>query len=192
MYSWIARWIFLLWDALLIFWAVVAMTTAPGIQRESSEFRFLQVAIQVVGLWMLFGSSHLLRKTVLADRLLLPGTGVAISGLALTVAGMLFSGWARLAGGRNWSSAVISPNGKQLIRNGPYRLVRYPIYTGIIFAALGTAIVFLRAECFAGVALIAVGFWLRMRIEEEFMLQQYGEEYARYRSTVRALIPFVY
>ena len=192
MYSWIARWIFLLWDALLIFWAVVAMTTAPDMQRQSSESRFLQIAIQVVGFWMLFGSTHLLRKTVLSDRLLPPHTDVAVSGLVVTMAGMLFSAWARLAGGHSRSRDAANQQEDKLFRNGPYKLVRYPIYTGIIVAALGTAIVFLRAECFAGVALIAIGFWLRLRIEEEFMLRQYGEEYARYRSTVRALIPFVY
>lgn len=192
MYSWIARWIFLLWDALLVFWAVMAMTSAPGVQRRGSESRFLQVAIQVVGLWMLFGSSHLLRKTILADRLLPPDTEVAVSGLALTIVGMLFSAWARIADWRNGSNAVTSRQGHPLIHKGPYNLVRYPIYSGIIFAALGTAIVFLRAECFVGAALIATGFWLRMRMEDEFMLQQFGEEYARYRSSVRALIPFVY
>lgn len=168
------------------------MTAVPGVQRQSTGSRLLQVAIQVVGLWMLFGSSHLFRKTALSDRLLPPDTEVAVSGLALTIIGMLFSAWGRIAGGRNWRNAVASQQREGLLPRGPYRLVRYPIYSGIIFAALGTAIVFLRAECFVGAALIATGFVLRMRMEEEFMLQQFGEKYARYRSSVRALIPFVY
>lgn len=191
MYGWIARWIFLLWDALLIVWAVASMTSKPTVRQQGPQSRFFQIAIQVVGLWMIFGSPVWLRGTALADRLFPADSGIAVCGLSLTLAGMLFCGWARWTIGRNWSGTVTLKQDHELIRNGPYRVVRHPIYTGLIFAALGTAIVFLRAECLAGVLLIALGFWLKLRVEEQFMLEQFGEEYARYRNRVRALIPFV-
>ena len=69
--------------------------------------------------------------------------------------------------------------------------MHHPVYVGMILASLGKAIVFLRADCFAGILLIAIAFWFKLRIEERFMLQQFGEENARYRGRVRALIPFV-
>lgn len=191
MYFWIARWIFLLWDALLVAWAVAIMTSKPSAQSQDSEFHLLQIGIQVLGLWMIFGSPFLLRKTIFADRLLPAHTDVAVLGLLLTVAGMLLTAWARILIGSHKKNAVVPRRGNVFVRKGPYRMARHPIYTGLIFATLGTAIVFLRAECFAGALLVAVGFWFKLRSDERLMLQQFGEEYARYRNEVRALIPFI-
>lgn len=191
MYFWISRWIFLLWYALFVAWVIAAMTSKRSVQHQGSESRLLQIAVQVVAYWLLLGSPFWLRGTVMTDDLLPATSAVALFGLSLTTAGMLFCVWARITIGRNWSGAVTIKQDHQLIRTGPYRLVRHPIYTGLMTAALGTAIVFLRAECFAGVALMTLGFSYKLRIEEQFMLQQFGEEYARYREQVRALIPFV-
>ena len=63
------------------------------------------------------------------------------SGYGLLMAGMLFAGWARIFLGGNWSSSVTLKQDHTLIRSGPYRIVRHPIYTGLLVALLGTAIV---------------------------------------------------
>lgn len=188
MYFWIARWIFLLWAALLVAWVVTLMTSKPAGQQRNSESLYLQIAIQVIGLWLIFGSPFLLRRTIFVDRLLPAHTDVAVLGLLLTAAGMLLATWARILVGR----AETPRRGHIFIQKGPYRLARHPIYSGLTFAALGTAIVFLRAECFVGALLIALGFWFKLRSDERHMLQKFGEEYARYRNQVRALIPFIF
>jgi len=77
------------------------------------------------------------------------------------------------------------------VYRGPYRLVRHAIYAGGLLAMLGTAIVYGEAGCFLAVALAFVGWWLKTRREEEFMVQQFGEEYHRYQRNVKRLIPFV-
>ena len=197
MYFWIARWIFLLWDALLIAWAVSLMTSQPAIQTQNSESRIAQIAIQVFGMWMIFGSPFLLRRTILADRILPTRASIALLGLSFTVLGMLWAAYARITLGRNWNPSgregvMISRRGHRFIRRGPYRLARHPIYAGLIFAVLGTAIVYVRLECFAGALLVAIGLWFKLRSEEKFMLAHFSEDYARYQSEVRALIPFVY
>jgi protein-S-isoprenylcysteine O-methyltransferase Ste14 len=56
---------------------------------------------------------------------------------------------------------------------------------------LGTAFIYGIARCFVGVLAVGLAFWLKMQIEERFMLQQFGAQYADYRQHVRALIPFV-
>jgi len=117
--------------------------------------------------------------------------GTAWAGLTLMAAGMLLSFWARAAIGRNWSGAVTLKQNHELIRHGPYRLVRHPIYTGLILAALGTAVIYLRLSGFAGVIVIAAGLWYKLQLEERFMLQRFGDEYRQYRASVPALIPFV-
>ena len=109
----------------------------------------------------------------------------------LTVAGMLFSVWARLTLGRNWSGTVTIKQDHELIQRGPYRIVRHPIYTGMLLAMLGTAFIYGIARCFLGVPIVGLGFWLKVQIEEQFMVRQFGEQYVRYRQEVRALIPYI-
>ena len=73
----------------------------------------------------------------LRDRFLPVGLGVA-----LAAGGIAVAFWARWHLGTNWSGMVTLKEGHQLIRTGPYRAMRHPIYTGILLALLGTAITF--------------------------------------------------
>jgi protein-S-isoprenylcysteine O-methyltransferase Ste14 len=78
----------------------------------------------------------------------------------------------------------------RVVDTGPYRLVRHPIYTGLIAAMIATAL--LRPGLFgiAGVALIALSFVIKYRLEERFLMEELGPEYAAYRKRVPALVPF--
>jgi protein-S-isoprenylcysteine O-methyltransferase Ste14 len=55
--------------------------------------------------------------------------------------GLSFAVWARLRLGRNWSSVVTVKEDHQLIRGGPYAIVRHPIYTGLLLGFLGMALI---------------------------------------------------
>src|SRR6266436_2031298 len=59
---------------------------------------------------------------------------------AITTAGLLFTWWARVHLGTLWSDSVTTKAGHHVVDTGPYRLVRHPIYSGLILAALATAI----------------------------------------------------
>jgi len=78
-----------------------------------------------------------------------------------------------------------------IVDTGPYRLVRHPIYTGAIFAALATAFIKASPAAFLGFALIALGFWMTARVEERFLRQELGPEaYDAYSRRTPMLIPF--
>ena len=79
----------------------------------------------------------------------------------------------------------------ELVRSGPYALVRHPIYSGVLLALIGTTLAIGRWRGLPGLALIAAALLCKLTIEERFMSEQFGEAYARYRAEVPALIPFV-
>ena len=90
------------------------------------------------------------------------------------------------------SSNVVLKQDHTLVRSGPYRIVRHPIYSGILLGMLGSAIQRGGIRCFAGVLICVFSFWLKTRAEEQFMVQQFGEEYLLYRLKVKALVPFIF
>jgi len=129
-----------LWAALWIFWLISALTAKRSVQRQSSNSRMAQNLPVVLAFFLLFGRSfwpHWLHQRVFPQS----DTALPWLGLALTVAGLGFAVWARLWIGTNWSSTVTIKEQHELIQSGPYRLVRHPIYSGLLLAFLGTAIV---------------------------------------------------
>jgi protein-S-isoprenylcysteine O-methyltransferase Ste14 len=81
--------------------------------------------------------------------------------------------------------------GHELIRNGPYRYVRHPIYTGILLGLAGTVILIGEPIAVIGLLLILLAFLWKIRMEEQYLLEEFGDAYARYKSEVPALIPFL-
>ena len=113
------------------------------------------------------------------------------TGAALTVAGLLFSIWARRHLGANWSQSVTIKQGHELIVTGPYALVRHPIYTGLLTAFLGTAIATTQLRGLIAFALVAISLLYKLRLEEQWMRAQFGDTYAAYSRRVAALVPWI-
>ena len=81
--------------------------------------------------------------------------------------------------------------GHQLIRTGPYRFVRNPMYTGILIAFLGAVIAIGELLALFALAIGIVSIWVKIKAEEELLLEKFGEEYVHYKQEVKAIIPFV-
>jgi protein-S-isoprenylcysteine O-methyltransferase Ste14 len=108
----------------------------------------------------------------------------------LTAACFLFAWWARLTMGRLWSGLISRLPDHRIVDTGPFAIVRHPIYTAIIAAAFLLAIAQGTAEGLAGAVLFLVAFWLKARIEENFLRKELGAEpYDAYRRRVPMLLP---
>ena len=105
--------------------------------------------------------------------------------------GCCFAVWARVVLGRNWSGSVTVKENHVLVTRGPYRWVRHPIYSGVLLLLLGTVIVAGTVVTGMYVVVVALALWLKMRTEESFMQETFGERYRDYRQHVKALIPYV-
>jgi len=115
----------------------------------------------------------------------------------LVVAIALFSVWlvnsAARQLGKQWALAARLVEGHELIQDGPYRLVRNPIYTGMFGMLLATGLVMPRWIPLAIAILVFVaGTYIRIQREERLLRQAFGPEFDAYARRVPALIPGIY
>jgi protein-S-isoprenylcysteine O-methyltransferase Ste14 len=127
----------------------------------------------------------------LARRFLLDRREWTWAGMVLLLAGLGLAIWARRHLGSYWSGHNVIRADHRVIRNGPYAVVRHPIYAGLVLGMLGTAIFLGQWRGLLAVPLLLLACILKIRKEERWLLEDLGEEYARYRREVRALIPFI-
>jgi protein-S-isoprenylcysteine O-methyltransferase Ste14 len=175
-----------LWLSFLVIWSLWAFATKRTQTRERFASRIPYLVLTTAAFYAMFSRPV---PEWLRLRILPPNSAIANLGIALTAAGLLFAIWARAYLGRNWSGNVTIKVDHELIRSGPYRWVRHPIYSGIILAMLGTAINKGQLRCFIAVALLWIGFSLKSRIEEQFMVTTFGQEYEQYSRSTGAIIP---
>lgn len=178
------------WLATLIVWLLAAFINKRTVRIYRGVARVFQFALLIPAFFLIFDSD--LAIGFLGWRVV-PRTAIfEIIGLVLTLAGLGFALWARFFLGRNWSGEITVKRDHQLIRSGPYAIVRHPIYSGFLFALLGTAVAFGQIRGFIGLALAAIGWRLKSRVEERFMTEQFGDEYTAYEREVKALVPFIW
>ena len=93
--------------------------------------------------------------------------------------------------GRNLTPLPCPKEHAQLIVSGAYRIVRHPIYSGILFMAFGWGL-WLNSWLTVGYALLLFAFFdIKSRYEERLLVEKF-KEYTSYRMRVRKLIPFIY
>jgi protein-S-isoprenylcysteine O-methyltransferase Ste14 len=180
-----------LWTAWILYWYASARGTKATARVESAGSRWMHLLPLITGVLLVL-YSPIVPWPAMRAHVLPWGTSAYWIGVALLAAGLAFTVWARVHLGRNWSGIVTLKEGHELIRSGPYRWVRHPIYTGLLTAFVGNAIAYNAAGSFIGVALCGVSLVRKLRIEERFMRERFGEEYSRYAASTAALVPLVY
>jgi protein-S-isoprenylcysteine O-methyltransferase Ste14 len=178
------------WIAVGIVWLLAASTTKRAAKRYAGPGRVFQMALLLVAFLLMFYRRIPLGP--LEARVVPLSPASTAVGAVLAFGGLLFALWARFYLGRNWSAEITVKQDHQLIRTGPYAVVRHPIYSGFLFALLGTAIDAGVLRGFLALALAGAGWRLKSLVEERFMEQQFGAEYASYKRDVKALVPFIW
>lgn len=175
------------WYAFAVVWLIGAVKLKSTKATESDAARLYTSAVLILAGVLLFERGwHL---GILGTRIF-PWTAVAgCCGLALTFAGAAIAIWARINLGSNWSARITLKLDHELIRSGPYKYVRHPIYTGMITALLGTAVVVDEWRGLLGMALAIVGLSFKAQREEKFMQSEFGESYQEYRRRTGFLVP---
>ncbi len=119
-----------------------------------------------------------------------PGEIVRLGGAALSVAGVAFALRSIVTLGRHYDLRVEVHAGHQLIRQGPFALVRHPVYTGLAVHFIGACLATGNLLLIAGTLLATLpAFYARARSEERLLREQFGAEYDRYVDEVPMLVP---
>jgi len=114
-----------------------------------------------------------------------------IAGLVICALGLSLAIWARLYLGRNWGMPMSLKESPELVTSGPYRFIRHPIYSGILLALLGSALVS-GIVWFILFLFFGTYFVLASRGEERLMTRQFPNHYPQYMKRTKALVPFFY
>jgi protein-S-isoprenylcysteine O-methyltransferase Ste14 len=171
------------WAAFWLYWLIAAFSVKKGHVQWSRELLIRAVLIAFIIV--------LVRLGVLRGHS--PSTDVwrASLGLVLFSLGLGFAIWARVHIGRNWGTPMTQKVEPDLVTSGPYRLVRHPIYTGILVAGVGTAVA-LNWQWLIVVALAGVYFIYSAAVEERYMAEQFPDTYPAYKHETKMLLPFVF
>jgi len=178
------------WALFAIGWFIAALDTKPAARVLSLRVRVVQRIVLFLGYFLVFLPQF--RVGFLGEHVLPANRSAGYVGFVLTLAGLAFAWWARIYLGRNWSSIPMVREAHELIRTGPYSIVRHPIYTGLLLALLGTAIALGEIRGFIGFILMLIELKIRSSIEEKFMTEEFPSDYPKYRQKVKALIPYLW
>lgn len=178
-----------MWLSWVGYWWAASFNVKTTARHETPQSRLAHILPLTLAFVLLFPENSPIQA--LGGRFLPVAVWPFWVGAVLTLAGLLFTVWARLHLGRNWSGTVTVKQDHDLITGGPYRFVRHPIYTGLLVALIGFALARGEWRGVVAVALAAGSFWRKLRIEERWMREQFGSAYEEYSRRVSALIPFV-
>ena len=181
--------IIFLWLSFYTYWLVSAIGTKKNIRTsgrsERAGLRILLLAAIILILRMT-GVRQALRHYELTHS----NPAIQSAGIALCLVGLAFAVWARRHLGRNWGQPMTFKEGHELVKTGPYRFVRHPIYAGILFAMLASALV--NPFFFIPFIFLAVYFVYSARTEQRIMLEHFPDQYPEYMKHTKALVPFIW
>lgn len=111
------------------------------------------------------------------------------AGVGLMLLCFPLSQWTYSELGRHFSKKLELQDDHQLIRSGPYRFVRHPMYSTLFLCALATCFITADLGVMITIVLVAIVFILRIRKEEAMLLTRFGERYREYQKQTAALVP---
>jgi len=178
-----------MWVCWGLYWLISARGIKSPVRRESALSRWMHFGPLIVAGWLLADANHFWAP--LSERFMVRTELTFWIAAGVTAGGLLFTVWARRHLGRNWSGSVTIKADHELITSGPYRLARHPIYTGLLLAFAGNAVVVAEWRGVLALVIVFAALWRKLKLEERWMREQFGQAYTDYAKRVAALVPFL-
>jgi protein-S-isoprenylcysteine O-methyltransferase Ste14 len=177
-----------LWIAFFAYWAYASRNSAPTQSSESVGSTYRHQGALGVALLLLYLPVPGLKGWFIPEQFQF---AVVIGGM-VQVLGLLLAVWARRHLGRNWAAEVRIGVDHELVRTGPYRWIRHPIYTAMLTMFLGTAIASSQYHALLGVAILFVAYIRKTRLEEEILSRTFPTDYDAYRRATWRFVPPIF
>lgn len=174
------------WIALGLYWAYSARDVKNAVINESTSLRVFRFGMLVL-VFALF--ANWLKVPLLETRFISLTLPVLWCGAALTVAGIALAIWARWRLGRNWSDKVVIKEDHELIRSGPYRFLRHPIYTGALLGIAGTALAIGEWRGVLAFVALSANYFVKAKREEALLAAQFGEDFTEHKGHTGFFLP---
>jgi protein-S-isoprenylcysteine O-methyltransferase Ste14 len=114
-------------------------------------------------------------------------------GIALMLIGVALRAWAVRTLGQYFLPVVAVRADQQVVRSGPYRLIRHPTYSGALLTLLGFGLTLTNwAALVALLGCALAGLAYRVRVEEQALLQTLGQPYREYMAQTTRFVPFLF
>ena len=175
---------FTLYAFFFSYWAIAARNSAPVQRSESRVSSLIHQILLNISILFLFARIPGLAGRWLPLEPIFPPLGIAIESASIVLAI-----WARQHLGRNWSAEITAKVDHQLIRTGPYRRLRHPIYTAMFGMHIGIALASGEWHALVAVLLLTIAYFRKIRMEEKNLQEVFGDRYDAYRQDSWALIP---
>jgi protein-S-isoprenylcysteine O-methyltransferase Ste14 len=192
--------IYLVWDVWIVTWIAAAIWSSRTVKRAGLSREWPYRILALAGFVLLFASPlyvtdghlHFGPPPGILGLHLWPYPPLAVGWAMVLLAalGIAFAWWARIYLGRLWSGSITRKEEHRVVDTGPYGWVRHPIYTGLLTAAVATAIVVAEVHTALGAVFLIVAYWMKAKLEERFLREELGPEaYDSYRARVPMLVP---
>ena len=173
-------------------WRRTGSTGLKGVRPGAGPLEWLAGAGLVAGIALGVLGAVLALNHAAEPLSALDGRAAQAVGIALFAIGFAGTFYSQLAMAASWRVGVDVGERTDLVTEGPFRLVRNPIYAAMLPAILGLALLTPNAAALGGFLLVLVALELQVRVvEEPHLLRVHGDEYARYAGRVGRFVPGV-
>lgn len=179
------------WLIVLTYWFISGLRAKKVDHQETFFKRFVQYWLPLIIAILLLGPGEWFGHSWLRENFVEHTNLVGIIGLVISVIGAIIACTSRYLLGKNWSLSVQKKENHQLIQRGIYKIVRHPIYTGLLLLFIGNSIIVGDYRAIIAVLIVFVSLWLKLKKEEKLLTETFGAKYTEYKNQTKALIPYL-
>ena len=174
----------LAWASTALYWSSPAKAAKSG---EFKWYRALRLLVLAATFALLFWDATGIG--FLGKRFLPPLLVYGFLGFLFAIVGLSITIWARVVLGQFWSDRVIVQTDHQLVRTGPYAHMRHPIYSGVLLAVLGTALVVGEWRGLLAFVLLLSNYAIKAKREERILSDRFHDQFREHMTRAGFLLP---
>ena len=180
-----------IWIIFIGYWLAPLVGTKKRLWGKGNLRFEIWFRVALILLAVVLSTQPNLWRPILHGRLIAPTAISLAAGIAICTLGLGIAVWARRRLAANWGPPMTVRENPELVTTGPYSLVRHPIYTGVLIAQLGSALASGNAWLLLFAACLPYLIYSSAR-EDNLIAKSFPDQYPRYKSRTKMLIPFVW